>query len=182
VGAAVRDAQLPPGALVQAAGRTRALIAMGIALAVVVGAVWFGDVWWQSAADDYAHYVYKPLTMTALIEPGQEAGKVLKLKIEDPGWLKSRRLDDFVLDHDHLMHLYLLREPGLDLVYHLHPDQVAPGEFQLALPSIPAGSYQVYADVVHATGFPETLVARLALPEISGRLRRVMMRRVWRLR
>jgi hypothetical protein len=173
VGAAVRDAQLPPGALVQGAGRKRALIAMGIALAVVVGAVWFGDVWWQSAADDYAHYVYKPLTMTAKIEPGSAAGQadgqVLKLKIEDPGWLKSRRLDDFVLDHDHLMHLYLLREPGLDLVYHLHPDQIAPGDFQLTLPSVPAGSYQIYADVVHATGFPETLVTRLTLSEISGR-------------
>jgi len=170
VGAAARDAQLLPGAPVQAAGRKRAIIAMGIALVLMVGAVWFGKVWWQSAADDYAHYVYKPLTMTATVEQGgQASGQILKLRIEDPGWLKSRRLDDFVLDHDHLMHLYLLREPGLDLVYHLHPDQVVPGEFQLTLPSIPSGLYQVYADVVHATGFPETLVARLTLPEIAGR-------------
>jgi hypothetical protein len=165
VGAAVRDAQLPPGASAQQAGRKQALMAMAGALVLVVAAVWLGKVWWQGEADDYARYVYKPLTMTATVETGQ----ILKLKIEDPGWLKSRKLDDFALDHDHLMHLYLLREPGLEVVYHLHPDQIAPGEFQLALPSIPAGLYQVYADVVHATGFPETLVARLELPEISGR-------------
>jgi hypothetical protein len=169
VGAAARDAQLPPGATAEASGRRRALIAMGVALALMVGAVWFGEVWWKGEADAYAKYVYKPLTMQAALTPGQSSDQILKLTIEDPGWLKSRRLDDFVLDHDHLMHLYLLREPGLDLVYHLHPEQTVPGEFQLEMPSVPAGLYQVYADVVHATGFPETLTARIELPEIAGR-------------
>ena len=165
VGAAARDAQLPPGATPSAAGRKRALIAMGIALVAMIGAVWGGEVWWKGEAADYAHYVYKPLTMQATVTPDQ----TLHLKIEDPGWIKSRKIEDFVLDHDHLMHLYLLRQPGLDVVYHLHPDQIAPGEFQLALPSMPAGDYRLYADVVHATGFPETLVANLDLPEINGR-------------
>ena len=169
VGAAARDAQLPPGATAGVAGRKRALIAMGVASVLVVGAVVFGEVWWKGEADAYGKYVYKPLAMQAALAPGQSGGQVLKLSIEDPGWLKSRRLDDFVLDHDHLMHLYLLREPGLDLVYHLHPEQIAPGEFQLPLPAMPAGLYQLYADVVHATGFPETLVARVELPEIAGR-------------
>src|ERR1700722_17161848 len=57
----------------------------------------------------------------------------------------------------------------MDVVYHLHPEQTAPGEFQLSLPSIPAGLYSLYADVVHATGFPETLVAQLSVPDIAGR-------------
>ena len=165
VGAAVRDAQLPPGAPVQPARRKGAWIAMSIAVALIGGAIWFGASWWQSEADNYAKKVYKPLTMQATLTPDN----TLKLKINDPGWLKSRTLDDFVLDHDHLMHLYLIREPSLDLVYHLHPDQVAPGTFQLAMPSVPAGSYEVYADVVHATGFPETLVSRITLPKITGR-------------
>ena len=177
VSAAARDAQLPPGATAGAAGRKRALVAMSVALVLMVGAIVFGEVWWKSEADTYGKYVYKPLTMRAALAPGQSSGpssgqpggQILKLSIEDPGWLKSRRLDDFVLDHDHLMHLYLLREPGLDMVYHLHPEQIAPGEFQLPLPAVPAGLYQVYADVVHATGFPETLVARVELPEIVGR-------------
>jgi hypothetical protein len=138
---------------------------MGSALVVMIAAVWFGNAWWKGEADSYAKYVYKPLTMQAALGPNQ----VLDLKIEDPGWLKSRKIDDFVLDHDHLMHLYLIRKPGMDIVYHLHPDQVAPGEFQLTLPSIPTGDYSLYADVVHATGFPETLVAQIALPEIAGR-------------
>jgi hypothetical protein len=170
VGAAARDAQLPPGATASAAARQRAMIAMAVALALMIAAVWGGDVWWKGDADDYARYVYKPLTMEATVDQAADGpGQILRLKIKDPGWLKSRKTDDFVLDHDHLMHLYLIREPGLDVVYHLHPDQIAPGEFQLALPSIPAGDYRLYADVVHATGFPETLVSRLTLPETAGR-------------
>ncbi len=165
VGAAVRDAQLPPGAPATETGRKRSRVAMGFALALAIAAVVFGKWWWGREASDYSAYVYKPLTMQASVDDG----KILSLKLEDPGWLKSRKLDDFVLDHDHLMHLYLIREPGLDVVYHLHPDQAATGRFALRLPSMPAGRYRLYADVVHATGFPETLVTLLDLPAIDGR-------------
>ena len=165
VGAAARDAQLASGAVASASARRHARIGMGIAFVVMVAAIWFGHVWWKGEADNYARYVYKPLTMQAVLAPNQTLG----LKIEDPGWVKSRKIDDFVLDHDHLMHLYLIHQPGMDVVYHLHPEQIAAGEFQLVLPSLPAGIYSLYADVVHATGFPETVVARIALPEIAGR-------------
>lgn len=165
VGAAAREAQLAPGAAPTAAGRTRAAIAMSAALVLMIAAVVGGKLWWDNEAGDYAKHVYKPLTMQATVD----SNRTLHLSIQDPGWLKTRKVDDFVLDHDHLMHLYMIRQPGLDVVYHLHPDQVAAGKFNLVLPSIPAGAYSVYADVVHATGFPETLVTRLELPAIDGR-------------
>jgi hypothetical protein len=43
------------------------------------------------------------------------------------------------------------------------------GEFQLPMPSAPAGTYRLYADVVHASGFPETIVGTMTIPAISGR-------------
>jgi hypothetical protein len=165
VGAATREAQLAPGAAPAPGSRKRAWIAMAVTLAIMLAAVAGGKSWWDNEAGDYAKHVYKPLTMQATVDSNQ----TLHLSIEDPGWLKTRKTDDFVPDHDHLMHLYLIRQPGLDVVYHLHPDQVAPGKFDLALPSIPAGDYRLYADVVHATGFPETLVSELNLPETKGR-------------
>jgi hypothetical protein len=165
VGAAVQDAQRAPGAAPSPAARKRARLAMTIAAVVVVAGVALGDLWWKAEAKDYAGNIYKPLVMQAELAPGN----LLKLSLTDPGWLAARKLDDFVLDHDHLMHLYLIRQPGLDVVFHLHPDQTAPGQFQLALPSIPAGTYSLYADVVHVNGFPETLVASLTIPAIAGR-------------
>ncbi len=78
---------------------------------------------------------------------------------------RTRLNSDFLPDHGHLMHLYMIREPEMDAVYHVHPEYVAPGDFRLALPSMPAGEYKLYGDVVHANGFPETLVVNVTVPE-----------------
>ena len=72
-----------------------------------------------------------------------------------------RRLDDFLPDHGHLMHLYMIQEPNADRVWHLHPEMTEPGVFTHSLPPIPAGRYKLYADVVHRSGFPETMTADL---------------------
>jgi hypothetical protein len=34
---------------------------------------------------------------------------------------------------------------------------------------MPAGTYRLYADVVHAAGFPETIVGTVTLPDVAGR-------------
>jgi hypothetical protein len=165
VGAATREAQLAPGAEVPPSRRRRAFVAMTVAFVVLAAAVVFGDSWWGSEAADYRHYVYKPLDMKAQLQPGN----VLDLQMSDPGWVKQRRLDDFIPDHDHLMHLYMLRWPAMDVVFHLHPEQVGTGEFRLVLPRVPKGDYRLYADVVHENGFPETLVSSITLPYVAGR-------------
>jgi hypothetical protein len=164
VGAAAREAQTPPGEAIPAASRKRPYIAMAIAFSVLALCVVLGRKWWNAEAADYVSNVYKPLEMNATLETDNALG----LKLTDPGWLRARKLDDFVLDHDHLMHLYAIRWPAMDLVFHLHPEMVGTGEFRLALPSMPAGGYRLYADLVHANGFPETLVAFVTLPEVHG--------------
>lgn len=173
VGASVREARLEPG-MVPSKARVRAgRIATAIAFALTLAFVWLGNRWWTSAATSYDQKVYKPLRMQAtLSRPAQ-----LTLRLTDPGWLNSRAwatvfsrsVDDFIPDHGHLMHLYLIRQPGLDVVYHLHPKPKDPGVFELSLPSMPAGNYKLYADVVHANGFPETLVSSIHLDALNGR-------------
>ena len=165
VGAAARDAQLTPGEKAPPQNRRRALVAMTATFAILVLGVILGSRWWNADAADYASNIYKPLQMSATLQPDQ----MLDLKMSDPGWLSARKLDDFVPDHNHLMHLYAIRWPAMDVVFHLHPDQVGTGDFHLALPSMPAGTYHLYADVVHANGFPETLVTSIKVPFIRGR-------------
>ncbi len=173
-GAAVREARLLPGAVPNPDAKRRGRIAMSIAFLLVIAAVWGGSMWWSSEAGAYGQKVYKPLQMSAVLDPSG----TLTLNLTDPGWLKpppgrialfTRKMDDLVPDHDHLMHLYAIRQPGLDAVYHLHPDLIDTGVFRVKLPSMQPGHYKLYADIVHATGFPETLVATADIPALSGR-------------
>lgn len=165
VGAAAREAQLPAGESVPRERKKRAYIAMGVTFVLLIAAIVLGGMWWNAEAADYSAYVYKPLSIQATLHPDT----VLELKLQDPGWFKARKLDDFVPDHNHLMHLYAIRWPAMDVVYHLHPDPTGAGTFQLALPTMPAGTYHLYADVVHANGFPETPVGFVTIPDIYGR-------------
>ena len=165
VGAAASEARLPPGDPVTPKARRRGYLAMSVTFAVLVAAVVLGNQWWISEASDYDGYIYKPLEMKASVT----SENVLDLKLRDPGWLQIRKLDDFIPDHDHVMHLYMIRWPEMNVVFHMHPEPVATGEFHLALPSIPAGNYRLYADVVHSGGFPETIVGSVTLPQVSGR-------------
>jgi hypothetical protein len=77
-------------------------------------------------------------------------------------------MEKVIPDHNHLMHLFLIRTPGLQQMWHLHPDRRADGAFAEDLPSMPAGSYQVFADIVDKDGFPWTLVGTVDLPQIQG--------------
>jgi hypothetical protein len=165
VGASVAEAQLPYGKRPAPWQIRRSRIARVIAAVVVALAAWGGNAWWNAEAQAYDRYVYKPIGMTATVEKG-----ALSLELLNPGWLSTRRLDDLVPDHDHLMHLYMIRVPEMDRVYHLHPTPRESGDrFTHPLPpDLLAGRYQLYADVVHATGLPETAVAEVDLPSVTG--------------
>src|SRR5262249_55566518 len=43
------------------------------------------------------------------------------------------------------------------------------GEFTQQLPPLPAGRYQLFGDLVHASGLPETVTAEVTLPEVAGK-------------
>ncbi len=75
-------------------------------------------------------------------------------------------------DHGHLMHLFLVRAPGLDAIAHLHPRRTGEATFAQAAPPLPAGSYRLFGDIVHQTGLDETVTASLEL----GRARRPVRR------
>jgi hypothetical protein len=116
-----------------------------------------GNQWWTAEASSYARYVYKPLEASATVADGR-----LTLGLRDPGWISTRRLDDVVLDHGHPMHLFVV-SPALDRLWHLHPADSGAGQFTQALPAMPAGEYELFADIVHKSGISETVTGRLAI-------------------
>jgi hypothetical protein len=80
-------------------------------------------------------------------------------------WAQTLASNDLVTDHGHLMHLFLVKTPDMKSFWHLHPDQDRSDQFSAKLPTLPPGRYQIYADIVHSTGFPETQVGTI---EVSG--------------
>ena len=162
VAAAVREARLQPGTLPTPALRRRSIVAMTASLAFMTVAVILGAKWWNVEAADYSQAIYRPLNTTASL-----SGNRLDLTVRPynpENRFRKRSNADFIPDHGHLMHLYAIRQPGMDAVFHLHPLRSGPGEFRLDLPAMPPGYYTLYGDVVHANGFPETLVTTLTIP------------------
>ena len=153
-------------AIVGAAAESNRGIAMACASVVVILALWGGNAWWGADAAASNQKLYKaPGIAVSLDKPDH-----MTLQITDPGWLSLRKLDDLVPDHGHLMHLFLVRWPGMDRVYHLHPDQTATGFFGTPLPSLAGGTYRIYGDIVHDSGFAETAIGEAALPDVQGTL------------
>lgn len=165
VAAATRESRLAPGAVPSPSRKRRALIAGAVTLALVAMAVFFAGKWWDVEAADYANNVYRPSSLRATLQ-GDQLHLVFGRLEAGEGSHHSRFDRDLELlpDHGHLMHLYVIREPEMDAVFHLHPAQTAPGELQAELPAMPPGHYRLFADIVHRSGFPETLTARLDVP------------------
>jgi hypothetical protein len=161
--AAVGQSRLDPGVAPGRAARRRALVAALITLVITSLIVYGGYKWWNVEAAAYAADIYHPLSLSPTL-----SGNTLELKIgshEDADHpLRTRSTDDLLPDHGHLMHLYAIREPGMDAVFHLHPAPASDKRLRMTLPSMPPGTYRLYADIVHANGFPETLTAELAVP------------------
>jgi hypothetical protein len=124
--------------------------------------VWGGAKWWNVEAASYSLDVYRPLEVDPVL-----SGNVLDLNVHalhPDGERRGRSNNDFLPDHGHLMHLYAIREPEMDAVFHLHPVLAGAGDFRISLPAMPAGDYTLYGDVVHVSGFPETLVSKIIVP------------------
>ncbi len=162
VAAAVREARLPAGETPTPMLRRRGLLAMGGSLAVMGLILWGGAAWWRVDAASYAGDIYRPLKASASL-----AGDRLTLHVSPyttDNRFRSRANDDFLPDHGKLIHLYAIRQPEMDAVFHLHPAFDGHGAFTMDLPAMPPGAYRLYGDVVHASGFPETLVTTLDVP------------------
>ncbi len=156
VAAAAREAELPAGAVPAATDQKRARKIAIITGLVLVAAIYFGDRWWAASERAYGASVYKPEPLDAKV-----SGDKLLLNF-------AASAGDLLPDHGHLMHLFVVAMPDMDRVWHLHPDETAVGHFEHALPTLPAGRYALFADIVHKDGLPETLTSLLTLPASEG--------------
>src|SRR5580658_5846274 len=168
VGAGAREASLERGETPGPASARRAKFAIAVTIILVAGLVYLGRVWWGAEDANYKNRVafYKSPTAETTLENGNRL--VIRAKSENPTWSAKMNMSEVIPDHNHLMHLFLIELPGMNRLWHLHPTLLEGGTFADDLPDMPAGHYQVFADVVDARGFPWTLVGTVDLPQING--------------
>jgi hypothetical protein len=126
--------------------------AIGVAVGVVA-LLAAGNAWWNAEASSYAKLVARPWQLA----PSRSGCQLTIVAGTEP----------LLPDHGHAMHLFVARLPGLDAIAHLHPERDAAGSFHQTLPSLPAGRYRLFADIVVNTGFPITGTGELELPELA---------------
>lgn len=152
-GAAAREAKLGPGAEPSAADVRRGRITMGATAVLLVVAVFLGNQWWTSEANSVNRTIYKPPRASVVLDG-------YRLTVSSP----DRKLDDLIPDHGHQMHLFLVRLPEMNSILHLHPVDLV----QELPPTVP-GKYAVFADIVHKSGFPETMTTSVEVRDGRGK-------------
>jgi len=142
-------------------------IGMAIGIIVVGLVIWGGKTWWDSEAEYYKETLYKPFEAKSFFQQEND-GDYLLLKLDstvlDYGRI-TRKLSYMVPDHGKLMHLFLIRKGDLDVFAHLHPRRIDTLNYTVKLPPLPSGDYHVFADITRYTGFSETIVSNLTIPE-----------------
>src|SRR5258708_5519952 len=133
-GAAVREGNLRPGETPVPGRVRRARIVMAIAAVVVVGILYLGRAWWNSDASNYQRGVnlFKPPAAETKLENGNRL--MIRAKGQDAEWSNYVKMEEVIPGHGHVMHLFVIRVPGLDRMWHLHPERIAGGAFAQDLP------------------------------------------------
>ncbi len=167
VRAAVLESTVPPGDTPTAAQRRRAHVSVGLAVVLLFLVVTGGRAWWNAEANAYRGILFQPLALR--VAPATIAGvRVLDMEVGDRNWLGTAT-SPIVPDHGKLLHGFLVRVPDQDAFAHVHPWPIGERRFRLPLPPLPPGRYVFYGDIVHETGFSQTLVTEVDLDADQSR-------------
>jgi hypothetical protein len=136
-------------------------IAVGIACLLLGLGLYGGARWWRAEDRNFRNNaIYRPQPIVASTE-ARTGREMIDLEIP-PGEDRASGTK-LIADHGKLMHLFLIREPELDAMAHVHPVKTGPHKFEVPAPPLPRGRYRAYADVTFENGFAATLTTTVDL-------------------
>jgi hypothetical protein len=164
--AAGREAALPAGATAGKGQRWKGFFAATTATVVFVLALYVGKNWWASEERGFQYHLREgawPDLATTLRTQG--ADRILQLEI-GPEFFKHNNRVSLIPDHGKLMHLFLVREGSRDAFAHLHPIRKKNYTFEVALPPLPEGRYDIFCDLTFEGGTSSTATNSIVLPPV----------------
>lgn len=163
IGVSVGEGITRRGETLPASRKRGKLIAFGVTALLSSLLVYGGNAWWQSSAHKFRKMMFKPMHASYQVTSQKDGANHLTIHIDVSEAQRASTLSYLVPDHGKLVHLYLMRFPGLDAIAHVHPIRIDSATFQTNLPPLPKGKYMTFADIVYNTGFTETLKDTLTI-------------------
>lgn len=162
---AARDGILATGISPDFWQRLKGWISGTVTASIFFLALFYGNKWWKFEEGDFRKNLTKgrapPLKAQVRAENSQ---RILWLTFGNRDTDSELRL---LPDHGKLLHLFLVREGNRDAFAHLHPIRKGNRTFELALPPLPSGRYEMFCDLaMERSGLSETATSVVDLPEI----------------
>jgi hypothetical protein len=156
VAAAAGESTVPPGELPGKKARRKYWIAGVVSCVVLVLALVGGKKWWAAEEADFRTRLHDggwpDLKTDVRTENSQ---RILRLTVGEKDFGPRDRLS-LTTDHGKLLHLFLVAQPNKQAFGHLHPVRQGNNTFDVTLPPLPEGDYQVFCDLTFESGLSST--------------------------
>src|SRR5207245_5067303 len=123
-----------------------------------------GKSWWESEENAFRRHLRQGPWPDLAVNVQSEGGeRILQIEVGKEFFRHNQRAP-LIPDHGKLMHLFLVREGSRDSFAHLHPIHRKDYEFELALPPLPEGRYDIFCDLTFEGGMSSTATNSIVLP------------------
>jgi hypothetical protein len=166
--AAGREAALPPGTITGKRERWKGFFAATAATVIFVLALVVGKHWWASEENAFRSHLHEgawPDLAANVFAAGND--RVLHLDV-GKDFFQHNNKSPLIPDHGKLMHLFLVREGSRDAFAHLHPIRKKDYTFEVALPPLPEGRYDIFCDLTFEGGVSTTATNSFLLPPLPA--------------
>jgi hypothetical protein len=166
VRAGAGESLIAPGEAIDAPRKRRANRVTAVAAAVLALALFGGAKWWSAEDSAYRGHMYAPPRVDASFVV-DSTHRTLTLRLADTASFRAIYAP-VAPDHGKMMHLFLVSSSGMQALAHLHPVETDSLVFRTEVPSVPAGRYLLFGDIMLENGLSLTASTRLEIPPAPG--------------
>jgi hypothetical protein len=171
IAAAAGESALAPNASPGKTERRKYWIAATMTGLILALALVGGKKWWDAEEKDFRSGLieggWPDLAADVRVEGSQ---RILDLTLgrKTFGMPGPKDILNLEPDHGKLLHLFLVGQPNHQNFCHIHPVREGNASFEVVLPPLPEGDYEMFCDLTLSSGFSSTATNMVHLPPIPA--------------